>query len=172
MCLPSNGLVVFNTKGTHRFEFITRQQGSHMWRRTRSGPAVKRSVRALIKPSSWTRTSAAWTCVFVCDRGAAASSLRQHSHVSSSVLQRRGAPAQVWVHLLLLFSTDNWLEQWNACPPPSPLKLYTLFILEVSFLLPLSLFLSNLHHSLLPPSLTLLSLTLHPRSVLLVFRQR
>lgn len=152
MCLPSNGLVVFNTKGTHRFEFITRQQGSHMWRRTRSGPAVKRSVRALIKPSSWTRTSAAWTCVFVCDRGAAASSLRQHSHVSSSVLQRRGAPAQVWVHLLLLFSTDNWLEQWNACPPPLAFEtLHPVYFRGLISAPPLSLSLEP--PSLSPPSL-------------------
>lgn len=21
----------------------------------------------------------------------------------------------LWIHLLLLFSTDNWLEQWNVC---------------------------------------------------------
>lgn len=46
----------------------------------------------------------------------------------------------LWIHLLLLFSTDNWLEQWNVCvcslwnctpclfsggltatPPPSPI---------------------------------------------------
>src|SRR4029434_4824283 len=33
----------------------------------------------------------------------------------------------LWTHLLLLFSTDNWLEQWNACVP-LPLTLYTLFI--------------------------------------------
>lgn len=35
------------------------------------------------------------------------------------------------IHLLLLFSTDNWLEQWNACVP-LPLKRYTLFIFQRS----------------------------------------
>ncbi len=45
---------------------------------------------------------------------------------SSSVLQLSTSHSLIlwpcWIHLLLLFASDNWLEQWNACVSPSPLN--------------------------------------------------
>lgn len=51
----------------------------------------------------------------------------------------------LWIHLLLLFSTDNWLEQWNAFETQHPV-----YFPEVSFLLsfPPSYPLSPLNFSL------------------------
>lgn len=43
-----------------------------------------------------------------------------HSHISSSVLQRQAASAQVGHSgsiCCYYFFTDNWLEQWNVCVP-------------------------------------------------------
>lgn len=53
-----------------------------------------------------------------------------------------GTSQPLWIHLLLLFSTDNWLEQWNACVPLAFETLHPVYFPEVSFLLSLSLTLS------------------------------
>lgn len=53
-----------------------------------------------------------------------------------------GTSWPLWIHLLLLFSTDNWLEQWNACVPLAFETLHPVYFPEVSFLLALSLPLS------------------------------
>lgn len=72
------------------------------------------------------------------------------SHISSSALQFSTSHSLVlwprWIHLLLLFASDNWLEQWNACVSLSPLKQDTLFIFWRSCLCSLFLFLSHSPH--------------------------
>lgn len=68
----------------------------------------------------------------------------------------------LWIHLLLLFSTDNWLEQWNACVPCAFETLHPVYFPEVSFLLS---FLSLSAVSFLPraliPSLSVTFLLLY-----------
>ncbi len=65
------------------------------------------------------------------------------SHISSSVLQLSTSHSLIlwpcWIHLLLLFASDNWLEQWNACVSPSPFETrHSVYFLEVLSVLPLS----------------------------------
>lgn len=70
--------------------------------------------------------------------------VRQHSHISSSVLQRQGAPAQVGrsgsiccYYFPLIIGLNNGMPV-----SPSPLKPYTLFIFQRSHFCSLSLTLS------------------------------
>lgn len=83
-----------------------------------------------------------------------------HFIICSAAPGCSGTSRPLWIHLLLLFSTDNWLEQWNAPPRPplaprsphpphpQPLKPNTLFIFQRSHFCsdPLSP-----RHPLLPP---------------------
>lgn len=75
-----------------------------------------------------------------------------------------GTSWPLWIHLLLLFSTDNWLEQWNACVPLAFETLHPVYFPEVSFLLSfLSLSLSvSLSHPFLPRSPFTAALTSPP----------
>lgn len=155
MCLPSNDLVLFNMKGMRRFQFITRQPGSHMWRLTLDAPAER--VEVLVNQSvSWSLLAREHSsnrpcggahllcgdvCVLCATVGQRAPPRPPPRALSRFIICSpapgcSGTSRPLWIHLLLLFSTDNWLQQWNACPPPPPpLKPYPLFILEVSFLL-------------------------------------
>lgn len=95
--------------------------------------------RAHIKLSLWKITSGVWSRVCVCvlvSKGAAPHPLRQwqHSHISSSVLQRQGAPAQVGCsgsiccyYFPLIIGLNNGMPV-----SPSSLKPYTLFIFQRS----------------------------------------
>lgn len=84
--------------------------------------------------------------------------VRQHSHISSSVLQRQGAPAQVGrsgsiccYYFPLIIGLNNGMPV-----SPSPLKPYTLFIFQRSHFCSLSLS-HSLSDSLSPPQVLLLS---------------
>lgn len=70
--------------------------------------------------------------------------------ICSPALRCSGTSWPLWIHLLLLFSTDNWLEQWNACVPLAFETQHPVYFPEVSFLLsfPLSYPLSPLNFSL------------------------
>lgn len=158
MCSPSNDPALLNIKGMHRFEFITRQHGSHMCHLTSDAPFEHMEVlteplsgmpeprctsggqRAHIKLSLWKFTSGVWSPLHT------PQPLRQHSHISSSVLQRQGAPAQVGrsgsiccYYFPLIIGLNNGMPV-----SPLPLKPYTLFIFQRShFCSPFSLALSD-----------------------------
>lgn len=124
-------------KGMHRFQFITRQPGSHMWRLTLDAPAEHVEVLAN-QGVSWSLLArehlsnrpcggAHLLCGDVCvlcatvgQRAPPRPPPRALSHfiICSPAPGCSGTSRPLWIHLLLLFSTDNWLQQWNACPPP------------------------------------------------------
>lgn len=146
----------------HRFHFIARRPGSRMWRLAWDAPAahmevlVNRGVSWSLlarehlsnQPCGGAHLLCGDVCGDVCVLCATVGHTK-HTHprpppralshfiICSPAPGCSGTSRPLWIHLLLLFSTDNWLQQWNACPPPppSPLKPYPLFILEVSFLL-------------------------------------
>lgn len=202
MCLPSNGPALLNIKGMRRFEFITGQQGSHMCHPTSDAPFEHMEVLdnltifwcAHATQHKWPESTYLtvleedhiW-CVELCvcvTMGSPNPPLHptpprptalSHFIICSPAPGCSGTSWPLWIHLLLLFSTDNWLEQWNACVPLAFETLHPVYFPEVSFLLSLSHSLSPtpfhpLKFSFSPPlrppfalcRLTPSSLTLHP----------
>lgn len=74
-------------------------------------------------------------CVCLCLWGSPPPTALSHFIICSPAPGCSGTSWLLWIHLLLLFSTDNWLEQWNACVPLVFETLYFVYFPEVSFLL-------------------------------------
>lgn len=106
---------------------------------------------SLLKITSGVGTSVCivYMCVCVCDHEGSVPphppdhrtpphrTALSHFIICSAAPGCSGTSRPLWIHLLLLFSTDNWLEQWNApprplYPHPQPLKPNTLFIFRRS----------------------------------------
>lgn len=103
----------------------------------RCRPSRSCGQRAHSKLPWWKFTSGACGCVCVCGWGSVPPPpplFQQHSHISSSVLQRQGASAQVGrpgsiccYYFPLIIGLNNGMSV-----SPSPLKPYTLFIFQRS----------------------------------------
>lgn len=111
------------------------------WPRRRLERCWSGDQRAHIKLSLWNFTSAGWRCA----RGStppssppAPPTVLSHFTVCSPAPGRSSTGWPLWIHLLLLFSTDNWPEQWNACAPLPFETIHHVYFPELSFLLSLS----------------------------------